>query len=207
MNATRNRDSHSLQLGVAGLTVTSLFLLGACQHADEAQEPAPTTEVAPAAEEVEMDFETMGLRRARQSARPKLQAPALQGGRDLAGGFSTQTLLSSYDRELNPGHNTESYDHIVESSFLLANANPLSTFSVDVDTASYSNLRRFLNSGTMPPPGSVRIEEMINYFGYDYPQPKGSAPFSRKVELGPCPWNQEHQLLHIGLQGRRIDPE
>jgi len=109
-------------------------------------------------------------------------------------------------QENDTGHNTEAYDAIDETGFLLARSSPLSTFSIDVDSASYSNVRRLLKDGTLPPAGAVRIEELINYFGYDYPQPKGSEPFARKIELGRCPWNQEHRLLHIGLSGRRLDP-
>ncbi|WP_101447433.1 vWA domain-containing protein [Pontibacter ramchanderi] len=101
-------------------------------------------------------------------------------------------------------HNTENYDFIKESSFLDAQNNPLSTFSIDVDNASYSNVRRFLNQGQRPPADAVRIEEMVNYFNYDYPQPTGDAPFSVTTELSACPWNKNNQLLHIGLQGKRV---
>ncbi|WP_369751004.1 von Willebrand factor type A domain-containing protein [Pontibacter sp. BAB1700] len=101
-------------------------------------------------------------------------------------------------------HNTENYDFIKENSFLDAQKNPLSTFSIDVDNASYSNVRRFLNQGQRPPADAVRIEEMVNYFNYDYPQPAGDAPFSVTTELSACPWNKQNQLLHIGLQGKRV---
>lgn len=101
-------------------------------------------------------------------------------------------------------HNTENYDFIKENSFLDAQKNPLSTFSIDVDNASYSNVRRFLNQGQRPPADAVRIEEMVNYFNYDYPQPTGDAPFSVTTELSACPWNKDNQLLHIGLQGKRV---
>ncbi|MBF8964514.1 von Willebrand factor type A domain-containing protein [Pontibacter sp. FD36] len=101
-------------------------------------------------------------------------------------------------------HNTENYDFIKENSFLDAQKNPLSTFSIDVDNASYSNVRRFLNQGQRPPADAVRIEEMVNYFNYDYPQPSGDAPFSVTTELSACPWNKANQLLHIGLQGKRV---
>src|SRR5688572_8270913 len=100
--------------------------------------------------------------------------------------------------------NTEEYDAIHETGFLEAAKNPLSTFSIDVDNASYSNVRRFLTSGQMPPKDAVRIEEMINYFRYTYPQPADKAPFSVTTELAPCPWSKENQLLHIGLQGKKI---
>jgi Ca-activated chloride channel family protein len=103
--------------------------------------------------------------------------------------------------------NTEEYARIYEQPFLRALDNPLSTFSIDVDTASYSNVRRFLQAGKMPLKDAVRIEEFINYFNYDYPEPKGDVPFSFNVEVSDCPWNEENMLLHVGLQGKKIDFE
>ncbi|HYF29966.1 MAG TPA: VWA domain-containing protein [Chitinophagaceae bacterium] len=100
--------------------------------------------------------------------------------------------------------NTEDYDHIVENKFLAAMQEPLSTFSIDVDEAAYSNIRRFLQDGSLPPAGAVRIEEMINYFDYEYPQPIGEHPFSVITEIAACPWNPQHKLVHIGLQGKEI---
>ncbi len=100
--------------------------------------------------------------------------------------------------------NTEAYDHIAENRFVSAANAPLSTFSIDVDTASYSNVRRFITSETQPPPGAVRIEELINYFDYAYAEPRGDEPFAVHTEVGRAPWAPEHRLLHIGLQGRRI---
>jgi Ca-activated chloride channel family protein len=100
--------------------------------------------------------------------------------------------------------NTEGYSAIYENGFKSPLREPLSTFSIDVDAASYSNVRRFINEGQKPIPDAVRIEEMINYFDYDYPQPKGEHPFSIIYELGTCPWNKENKLLHIGLQGEKM---
>ena len=104
----------------------------------------------------------------------------------------------------NPNFHTEGYDHLEENPFRRVSADPLSTFSIDVDTASYANMRRFLNTGALPPAGAIRIEEMINYFRFDYPQPAGDAPFSITTELAVCPWNAKHRLALIGLQGREI---
>jgi Ca-activated chloride channel family protein len=104
----------------------------------------------------------------------------------------------------NPNFNTEGYDQSDENPFRRVSSDPLSTFSIDVDTASYANVRRFLNTGAMPPPGAVRIEELINYFRFDYPKPAGDAPFSITTELAACPWNARHRLALIGLQGREI---
>lgn len=103
--------------------------------------------------------------------------------------------------------NTESYVRIVENEFKDALTNPLSTFSIDVDAASYSNIRRFINGGSLPPTDAIRLEEMINYFDYDYPQPAGDLPFSIITEISECPWNAGHRLVHIGLQGRDIETE
>jgi Ca-activated chloride channel family protein len=102
------------------------------------------------------------------------------------------------------GFNTEAYDHIADNAFLVVADSPLSTFSIDVDTASYANVRRFLRMGSLPPKDAVRIEEMLNYFTYDYPAPRDQAPFSVTTEVGPCPWAEGHELVLIGLQGRRL---
>ncbi|MEP2771700.1 MAG: von Willebrand factor type A domain-containing protein [Fulvivirga sp.] len=108
-----------------------------------------------------------------------------------------------YDR-VPTNFNTESYDAIHENEFRSALQKPLSTFSIDVDAASYSNVRRFLNNGQQPPKDAVRIEEMVNYFDYAYPQPTGDHPFSINTEIAQAPWNKKHKLVHIGLQGRDI---
>ena len=102
------------------------------------------------------------------------------------------------------GFNTESYDHIEENRFRRVEADPLSTFSIDVDTASYANVRRFITDGMLPPAGAIRIEELVNYFRFDYPQPSANEPFSITTELTPCPWNPRHRLALIGLQGREL---
>ncbi len=103
--------------------------------------------------------------------------------------------------------NTEAYDRIDENDFVSVVDHPLSTFSIDVDTASYSNVRRFLQQGKLPPADAVRIEELINYFGYEYPEPTNGQPFSVTTEVGACPWNEAARLVHVGLQGRRMSPE
>ena len=101
--------------------------------------------------------------------------------------------------------NTEGYSAINENGFKDVRNAPLSTFSIDVDNASYSNVRRYINLGQMPPVDAVRVEEMINYFKYDYPEPDGDYPFSVYTEVASCPWNQKHNLLHIGLKAKSID--
>ena len=102
-----------------------------------------------------------------------------------------------------PG-NTEAYARIEENRFLAAAANPLSTFSIDVDAASYSNVRRFLSQGTLPPADAVRLEELVNYFSYAYPDRTGNHPFAVTTDVGPCPWASDHRLVRIGLQAKRV---
>ncbi|MCX4240010.1 vWA domain-containing protein [Paraliomyxa miuraensis] len=103
-----------------------------------------------------------------------------------------------------PIHDTEAYGHIQENEFIAVADDPRSTFSIDVDTASYSNMRRFLREGRLPPADAVRIEELVNYFDYAYPQPRGEDPFSVTTEVAPCPWNTDHRLVHVGLQGKDV---
>jgi Ca-activated chloride channel homolog len=105
----------------------------------------------------------------------------------------------------SPG--TESYDRFVDNTFKAVRQHPLSTFSIDVDTASYANMRRFLNQGSLPPMDSVRIEEMINYFNYNYAGPTGDDPFAVHLEVGPAPWQPEHRLVRVGLKGHEMASE
>src|SRR5690606_34761931 len=130
------------------------------------------------------------------------KAYALPMGRVRPGAPGTAGARPSADPD---SFNTEAYDHIAENPFLAAATNPLSTFSIDVDRASYSNVRRFINEGRRPPVDAVRIEELVNYFTYDYPEPKGDAPVSITTELARAPWTPEHYLLRLGLQAPRID--
>jgi Ca-activated chloride channel family protein len=111
----------------------------------------------------------------------------------------------AYFQRYNRNFNTEGYAPVNENGFRDVKNNPLSTFSIDVDNASYSNIRRFINGGQLPPADAVRIEEMINYFKYDYPEPKGEHPFSVFTEVAACPWNHKHLLLQVGLRGKSID--
>lgn len=106
-----------------------------------------------------------------------------------------------------PQYNMESYDLIEENRFKTALDNPLSTFSIDVDRASYANVRRFLNHHRMPNKDAVRIEEMINYFEYSYPQPDNGDPFSVTLETGECFWNRDHRLVMIGIKGKSVDEQ
>jgi len=125
--------------------------------------------------------------------------------------YSRSTTMNLGIEEARPStirpteYNTEQYDFIEESGFKAVTENPLSTFSIDVDTASYANVRRFLTRNRMPPKDAARIEELINYFSYDYPEPQEETPFAVITELSVCPWNKDNQLIHIGLKGRKIE--
>jgi Ca-activated chloride channel family protein len=99
----------------------------------------------------------------------------------------------------------EDYESFIENPFETPALAPLSTFSIDVDNASYTNVRRFINYGQTVPKDAVRVEEMVNFFKYDYPQPSGPHPFSISTEYADCPWNAKHKLLKIGLQGKEIN--
>ena len=102
--------------------------------------------------------------------------------------------------------NNENYSHIISNSFKNVTDDPLSTLSIDVDTASYGHMRRYLRQqNQLPPVDAIRIEEMINYFSYDYPQPIGDDPIAIITEIGDTPWNSENKLVHIGIQGKKID--
>jgi Ca-activated chloride channel family protein len=102
--------------------------------------------------------------------------------------------------------NTEDYAPIESDDFRTVSDHPLSTFAIDVDGASYTNVRRFIRDGEQPPKDAVRIEEFLNYFQYDYPAPTAGDkhPFSVTMEAGPAPWREKHRLVHIGIQGRRV---
>lgn len=130
----------------------------------------------------------------------KLQSESKQSGIIPNQNTSVISLQSSEQENWN----TEDYSTIQENRFHSPNDEPLSTFSIDVDRASYSNVRRFLNNGSLPPIDAVRIEEMINYFDYEYPQPRSKTPFAVHNTLTDCPWNSDHQILHIGVQGRKV---
>jgi Ca-activated chloride channel family protein len=139
----------------------------------------------------------------------KAQSPPSDAGANYRIPPSTKTTVYTKKplvRNVGP-MNTESYARIYENEFRDAMEKPFSTFSIDVDAASYANVRRYIDHGQLPPPGAVRIEEMINYFDYDYPEPEGEHPFSITAEVAGCPWNREHQLVHVGLQGRHVAME
>ncbi|HSW61400.1 MAG TPA: VWA domain-containing protein [bacterium] len=139
-------------------------------------------------------------------------------GTGMGGGSSAYGMVTVTSRGVLGGRaagvqsgyqeiNTESYESPDENGWKSAKADPLSTFSVDVDTASYSNIRRFLTNHELPPVDAVRIEEMINYFTYNYPQPSNGDPVKISTELTSCPWKSEHRILKIGIKGKEINLE
>ncbi len=147
-----------------------------------------------------------------------VSAHARSAGPGASGGFVAREMRAEQPLAAPPSiipeqqryrqdFDTATYDHIEENPWLAAASNPLSTFSIDVDTASYANVRRFIESGMLPPKDAVRIEEMINYFSYDYPQPTGGYPFSINFDVADCPWGPKHRLVRIGLKGQEIATE
>jgi Ca-activated chloride channel family protein len=118
---------------------------------------------------------------------------------------ASPTTVGGHRPQSQSPFNTAAYDRIEDNPFRSVTQDPLSTFSIDVDTASYANVRRILSGGTLPPPDAVRIEELINYFRFEYPRPGNGIPFSVTTELTPCPWNPRHRLALVGLQARALD--
>ena len=114
----------------------------------------------------------------------------------VSGSFIAATIDEAFS--------TEAYARLKDNPFLRVGASPLSTFSIDVDTASYANLRRFVREGTRPPPDAIRTEELLNYFRYDDPLPTGATPFAVHTELGPSPWHDGMQVLRVALRSRPI---
>lgn len=161
-------------------------------------------DVALKVEELKVKEEIVGEPVMDQKTFSGISKPEKKGGRNL---WNSMVYGASADYEQQPQYNTEEYDAVNENIFHDAIRNPLSTFSIDVDAASYSNVRRFISSGQRPPKDAVRVEEMVNYFDYDYDQPKGDDPFAIYTEIATCPWNTKHKLVHIGLQGKTVPTE
>jgi Ca-activated chloride channel homolog len=137
----------------------------------------------------------------RLPARGKAE-PGMSPGTPRWEARTTPPIPDEADRDFN----TEAYDFIAEGELTAVAKDPLSTFSIDVDTASYSNVRRFLREGRLPPPDAVRIEELVNYFVYDYEGPRGNVPFAVHTEVGQAPWKPEHRLVRIALKGKDFAP-
>jgi Ca-activated chloride channel family protein len=159
---------------------------------------SPTIEVATLSETITVSRESPRADKRRQMA-----GKAGAGGHGI-GGQPTFRVGGDVSGWTGPRRSREGYAPITENPFRRVAADPLSTFSVDVDTASYANMRRFLTNGNLPPIDAVRIEEFVNYFRFDYREPAADQPFSVSTELAACPWNRSHHLALIGLQGRAL---
>lgn len=145
-------------------------------------------------------------------------AGAVSGSPAVSGGSSSDSVfqLDAFEirdanggrglgrESLAPSFNTEAYDQVVHNPFASPRTQPLATFSIDVDTAAYANVRRFLQNGHLPPRGAVRIEEMINYFHYEYPSPRQGEVIAADLEAKACPWNDEARLVRIGLRAKDV---
>ncbi len=157
-------------------------------------ESKPTSTVAPAEEK----------REATDNAAP---APMALAPHAKSGGAIEPGRTGGLARPEPAQANTEDYARTNETGFKAVKSDPLSTFSIDTDTASYSNVRRFLKQGRRPPKDAVRLEELVNYFSYAYPPPSGAHPFSAIVEVANCPWNSAHLLARVGLKGKVVAAE
>ena len=137
-----------------------------------------------------------------------LLLPAVQSARESARRPGDAMILSVAGQGQGPGLGGDKFQHLSENEFIAVADEPLSTFSIDVDTASYSKLRSYLTDyGQLPPQDAIRIEELINYFDYQYPQPDGDHPFSVSSELAACPWNDRHRLARIGIKAKDVKAE
>jgi Ca-activated chloride channel family protein len=200
---TSTDSNGNYKITIGDNETTLIFSLIGFKTAEEKVKGRTIINLAMHAESVAIDEEVAdyGSKRDRSwsmgYARKAMAAPSAI----IAGSGGINQSFNRY----NPNFNTEGYSPINENGFRDVGHNPLSTFSIDVDNASYSNVRRFINMGELPPIDAVRIEEMINYFKYDYPEPEGEHPFSVYTEMATCPWNKDHLLLHVGLKGKSID--
>ncbi len=191
------------RVAVTGDTVSVNFTLAASSQV--------LHEVAVTADAASQRRMSVGTPAAYPVGAPPTYAPTTMVGKaasTVAGGAAAARTASpgpEMRRRADPGHNTEQYDRIYENPFLAVRDNPRSTFSIDVDRASYSNVRRFISQGLRPPKDAVRTEELVNYFSYDYPEPRGADPVSVTTEVAPAPWKSAHRIVRIGLKGKSID--
>ena len=207
-------NRHTMKKIFYSIISCSVLLFSSCIHTSKTDKPNANEATTDDLYYVETDEEEIQptIEVIEQEAEP-MEAPAYRPApkkSEIAANYSFATGSVSRGGIVNdymvtePTYNTESYASTPENNYKEVSKEPLSTFSIDVDAASYTNTRRMINNGQLPPKDAVRIEEFINYFSYDYPQPTTDAPFSINTEYAPCPWNTKHQLLHVGLQGKRI---
>lgn len=185
-----------------------IALFGSCERAKAPSAPAVANLPAPppVSEEMDMVRESAPMHQTIRYVPPVVKMDHELFAEDAKLKKSVASDKPSNESEMpEPTDPAEQYNPIVENPFADTKQANISTFSVDVDVASYANVRRFLNAGTMPPPDAVRIEEMINYFDYQYNKPSTQHPFEVYTEVAPCPWEPTHRLLLVGLQGKTID--
>jgi len=202
----RNRQIRSALDGVvlilSALLFTLLSLVSCKNELKPTSAPAPPPPVGRNAT-MQPAVPPMSIVAPQEVPAPKVEY-GVEGGvvGGVVGGVAGGMIGTSYAANFKAANamredsqfNTEEYGRIDENGFLAVADNPLSTFSVDVDRASYANVRRFLNQGTLPPKDAVRIEELLNYFRYDYPEPEGKDRFSVTTDLAVAPWAPEHRL-------------
>jgi len=200
------------------LVTASLLTLVACTAYQQAEDMHGSIATAPANKRVADEEKTPQPAPARQersklarntlavppAVQPGLASDATAGGQQALSNAPVKALAV----DQSPGWiapDRENYAHFEDNPLRRVFDKPVSTFSIDVDTGAYANVRRFLNQGRLPPHDAVRVEELINYFAYRYPVPENAAqPFSITTETGPTPWNDATRLLHIGIQGYRL---
>ena len=182
----------------------SLVLLAGCN-------PSPTEHAQVEKEQLVQEYEAGATRNRSESGPARMISPSVVG---LAAVPAMKSMPAPHSQALMdavpqkpPAWNRESYNAVEENGFINASRDPLSTFSIDVDTASYANVRRFVTDGILPPVGAVRVEELINYFSYDYPVPTGKQPFALSAEVGPSPYHQDYLLARIGLKAKELSKE
>ncbi len=191
---------------VTALCISAFFILAGCSY-NETEEKKDTTAPTKLTEQklelgrIQMDEANTLTMRKTKGMEPIY---AVAEAESFAGVPLPQQPIVTTSSE---GWNRESYNSIEENDFISSKNDPLSTFSIDVDTASYANIRRFVTGGSLPPVGAVRIEEMINYFNYNYPEPDGDKPVAISTEVGPSPFNKDYSLVKIGVKAKDIDVE
>lgn len=196
-----------MKIRIAAIAAMMLLFVASCDQKKESSVTKTTTQEATLTD-VKTDEAKSPLPPPppsnEQTAYNRIVTVNKEGVKDETALFTPIEIPDAEKKNEVRSYNTEDYDHIIENKFLAATQNPLSTFSIDVDEASYSNVRRYLENGSIPPAGAVRIEEMINYFDYHYTKPVNGDPFSVITEIAECPWSPQHKLVHIGLQGKEI---
>lgn len=177
-----------------------LLVFGLASCASKSVSPRPVENPAAVENDLRMEDESISQKESKSMLMAEMYSAV-----SLAPSAPKAVQNSSQGLRQETSANTDEYNKITENEFKDATKEPLSTFSIDVDKASYANVRNYLNDGVLPSPDAVRIEELVNYFTYDYPEPKGKDPFSITTELADTPWNTKSKLFMIGIQGKKLD--